>query len=206
MTAAPTWSPQQEAASEAASEVWRPIPYSTYEASSAGRIRNCKNGKIQSPKEGVDGYLFVGVRFLDKKHSEKVHKLVCLAFHGLKPTGAECIRHLDSDLMNNRPGNLRWGTNKENAADTILHGRQVSGFEHPNMKITEERALRIRLTYLKHMVGRKKAANGFILNICDENPDLTYKCVFKAATGCYDHLMLEHADQISATSLGGGNA
>lgn len=203
---APTWSPQQEAALKAVAEVWRPIPYTVYEASSLGRVRNCATGKIQKPQVGVDGYLFIGVRFLDKKHSEKIHKLVCLAFNGAKPIGAECIRHLDGDRMNNRPGNLRWGTNKENAADTILHGRQVSGFDHPNMQITKERALRLRLAYLKHMVGRKKAANGFILGLCEENPDLTYKCVFKATAGRYDHLMLEHAHQISAALLGRGDA
>jgi len=91
-----TWSPQQDAAIAAvtAEEVWRPIPYSTYEASTLGRIRNSKNGKVQAPQLGEDDYDFVGIRFLDRKHSEKVHRLVCLAFHGLKPVNAQCVRHL----------------------------------------------------------------------------------------------------------------
>ena len=170
-------------------EIWRPIPYSTYEASNFGRIRNCKTDKIQEPKLGDDGYLFVGIRFLDKKHSEKVHKLICLAFHGLKPTGAECVRHLDGDRFNNKPDNLRWGTNKENAADTILHGRQVAGFDHPNMRIRKSEAIDIRTAYLRHMDGRKKAANGFILGLANQYPHLGYKCVYKAASGEYDRLM-----------------
>ena len=170
-------------------EVWKQIPYSTYEASSLGRIRNCKSGKIQEPNVGADGYLFVGIRFLDKKHSKKVHQLVCLAFHGLKPTGAQCVRHLDGNRLNNRPENLRWGTNKENAADTIMHGRQVAGFDHPNMKITKEEAIEIRSAYLRHMDGRNKAANGFILELAKQYPHLGYKCVYKAATGRYDELM-----------------
>ena len=90
-------------------EEWRPIPYSTYEASSLGRIRNCKTQKVQEPQVGDDQYLFVGIRFLDQKHSKKVHQLVCMAFHGLKPMGAECVRHLDGDRNNNRPENLRSG-------------------------------------------------------------------------------------------------
>lgn len=185
-----SWSPQQDAAIQVEhDEEWRPIPYSTYEASSLGRIRNCKTQKIQEPQVGDDQYLFVGIRFLDQKHSKKVHQLVCMAFHGLKPTGAECVRHLDGDRNNNRPGNLRWGTNKENAADTILHGRQVSGFDHPSMQIKKPEVLEIRTAYLMHMVGRKKAANGFILELAAKYPHLTYKCVYKAASGEYDRLM-----------------
>lgn len=183
------WSLQRNDDSGLACETWRQIPYSTYEASSHGRIRNYKTGKIQEPNIGEDGYLFVGVRFLDKKYSEKVHKLVCLAFHGLKPTGAECVRHLDGERFNNIPENLRWGTNKENAADTILHGRQVAGFDHPNMRISKSEALEIRAAYLQHMEGRRKAANGFILRLSEQYPHLGYKCVYKAASGEYDRLM-----------------
>ena len=170
-------------------ETWKAIPYSTYEASNLGRIRNSKNGKIQKPQVGRDGYLFVGIRFLDQKQPRKVHRLVCLAFHGAKPSEAECVRHLDGNRMNNRPENLRWGTNKENAADTILHGRQVAGFDHPNVKITKEEAIQIRASYLQHMQGRKKAANGFILEMASRYPHLGYKCVYKAASGRYDDMM-----------------
>ena len=172
-----------------ADEVWRAIPYSTYEASSLGRIRNSSTGKLQEPQLGTDGYLFVGVRFLDQKHSKNVHRLVCLAFHGAKPAGAECVRHLDGDRSNNRPENLRWGTNKENAADTILHGRQVAGFEHPSVNISKAEAIEIRAAYLQHMLGRKKAANRFILGLQHRFQHLTYKCVYKAASGRYDRLM-----------------
>lgn len=179
-----SWSPQQEA-----TEVWRDIPYSGYEASTLGRIRNKKNGKIQSPQVGADGYLFVGIRFLDQKHSKKVHQLVCLAFNGVKPAGAQCVRHLDGDRMNNSPHNLRWGTNKENAADTILHGKQVSGFDHPNVHIKKPEALEIREAYLRGTAGRMKAPNGLIIELSQRHPHLGYKCVYKAATGVYDRMM-----------------
>lgn len=183
-------------------EIWRSIPYSAYEASSLGRIRNLKTGKVQAPQVGRDGYLFVGVRFLDRKISVKVHKLVCLAFHGVKPAGAECVRHLDGNRTNNTPGNLRWGTNKENAQDTILHGKQVSGFDHPNMKVTKQEALEIRSVYLKHMERRGKAANGLILRLVDRFPHLGYKTVYKAARGEYDRLM---PGDVAALSQGGAS-
>lgn len=170
-------------------EIWRPVPYSLYEASTLGRIRNLKTGKIQMPQTGVDGYLFVGIRLLDDRRPVKVHKLVALAFHGVKPVGAECVRHLDGDRLNNNPANLRWGTFKENSADTILHGRQVSGFDHPNMKIKPDEARSIRAAYREHMARRAKAQNGFILHLVKAYPHLTYKTVYKAARGSYDHLL-----------------
>lgn len=190
-----SWSPQQDAAT---AEAWRPIPYSLYEASNFGRIRNGHTGKIQKPHLGADGYLFVGVRFLDKKHSKKVHFLVCLAFNGVKPLGHECVRHLDGNRLNNTPSNLRWGTNKENSADTILHGRQVAGFDHPNVRITKTEAVEIRREYILHMRGRRKAARGFILELESRYPHLGYRCVYKAASGQYDQLILKEIEDLPA--------
>lgn len=44
----------------------------------------------------------------------KVHRLVCEAFHGLAPFYRAVVIHLDENALNNRPENLRWGTQKEN--------------------------------------------------------------------------------------------
>lgn len=44
----------------------------------------------------------------------KVHRLVCEAFHGPAPSKRSVVIHLDEDATNNRPENLRWGTQKEN--------------------------------------------------------------------------------------------
>ena len=38
----------------------------------------------------------------------KIHRLVCEAFHGIAPFDRAVV------LLNNRPENLRWGTQKEN--------------------------------------------------------------------------------------------
>ncbi len=45
---------------------------------------------------------------------KKVHRLVCLAFHGPKPFPEAVVIHIDEDAHNNRADNLRWGTQKEN--------------------------------------------------------------------------------------------
>lgn len=44
----------------------------------------------------------------------KVHRLVCEAFHGGPPDPTSIVIHLDEDATNNRPENLKWGTQKEN--------------------------------------------------------------------------------------------
>jgi len=47
------------------------------------------------------------------KKTLKVARLVCEAFNGPPDDGQMCL-HEDEDSRNNRPDNLRWGTNKEN--------------------------------------------------------------------------------------------
>lgn len=44
----------------------------------------------------------------------KVHRLVCEAFHGPAPEGKNIVLHLNEQATDNRPCNLRWGTQKEN--------------------------------------------------------------------------------------------
>lgn len=44
----------------------------------------------------------------------KAHQLVCEAFHGPKPSPEAVVIHLDENALNNRPENLKWGTQKEN--------------------------------------------------------------------------------------------
>lgn len=52
-----------------------------------------------------------------KGHSHKVHHLVCEAFNGPRVCdgGSRVVcMHLDENSANNRPDNLKWGTQKEN--------------------------------------------------------------------------------------------
>ena len=50
----------------------------------------------------------------NRQSPRKVHQLVCEAFHGPKPFPGAVVLHLDENALNNRPENLRWGTQKEN--------------------------------------------------------------------------------------------
>jgi hypothetical protein len=49
-----------------------------------------------------------------RQQPRKVHQLVCEAFHGAKPFDLAVVIHIDENALNNRPENLRWGTQKEN--------------------------------------------------------------------------------------------
>ena len=51
---------------------------------------------------------------LCKGKNYKVHRLVCEAFHGPQPKGKPIVLHLNEDATDNRPENLRWGTQKQN--------------------------------------------------------------------------------------------
>ena len=48
------------------------------------------------------------------KRTFKIARLVCEAFHGPPPFPRAVTIHLDEDPTNNRPDNLKWGTQKEN--------------------------------------------------------------------------------------------
>lgn len=44
----------------------------------------------------------------------KIHRAVCEAFHGPAPFPGAVVIHLDENALNNRPENLKWGTQREN--------------------------------------------------------------------------------------------
>lgn len=75
-------------------------------------------------KPNSHGYLRVKVKSNGRMKSTMVHKLVCLAFHGPKPTPYHQVRHLNGVKTDNRATNLAWGTASENAMDRKLHGTE----------------------------------------------------------------------------------
>lgn len=112
-------------------EIWKPVPSKPgIEASSWGRIkvlpqtRPMPNGGIRTyetkPTYGIDTkaskqarHLYKGY-FSRKYGNLKIHRLVCEAFHGPAPFDKAVVIHLDEDGLNNKPANLKWGSQKEN--------------------------------------------------------------------------------------------
>lgn len=66
----------------------------------------------------------------------KVHQLVCRTFNGPPPFPEAVVMHIDEDFQNNRPGNLLWGTQKENlnAPKFLRYCRGRVGTDNPFVK------------------------------------------------------------------------
>lgn len=135
-------------------EIWKPIPgYSYYEVSSLGMVRSYRRfgpslKRRESPKvlklhKEKRGYLYCGLVDDAEQHkSEKVHKLVALAFLGPRPEGLE-ICHNDGNKTNNVPANLRYDTHLANMRDAI----QVGAL--PSQALMPSGAKQIRELYTK---------------------------------------------------------
>ena len=66
----------------------------------------------------------------------KIHRLVCEAFNGPSPKDKPIVLHLNEDALDNRPDNLRWGTQKENLnmPKFIEYCRSRTGENSPRVK------------------------------------------------------------------------
>jgi hypothetical protein len=120
-----------------------------YLAGSDGHIYsmavNRKQFKRMAEGRDKDGYCTTQLRHPDgtgKSKKYRVHRLVAVAFHGV--SGLPEVRHLNGDKEDNRPSNLRWGTQLDNAHDRDRHGRTVRGDLSPNAKLRAPDVLYIR--------------------------------------------------------------
>lgn len=94
-------------------EVWKRYD-DKYGASSTGRIRIAKSGRIISQSKRPNGYLSASIH--DKTTS--VHKIIAVAFLGHKPNGhKEVVDHIDKDVSNNSIENLRIITQRQNCSN-----------------------------------------------------------------------------------------
>lgn len=88
------------------------------------------------PRRKKPGYLRVDLYRDGKRKSMLVHRLVLLAFDGECPPGMEAC-HNNGIRVDNRRGNLRWDTPKNNAEDRRRHGTHAVGEQSVNAKLTE---------------------------------------------------------------------
>ena len=58
------------------------------------------------------GYILIG--------QERVHRIVCTAYHGEPVGDKNVVDHIDTNRCNNRPDNLRWVTRMENILDNPI--------------------------------------------------------------------------------------
>lgn len=136
-----------------AEEVWLPVPSKPeIMASNLGRVL-LPERETQMPRGGMRKYIpkptygHVARSSKTARHTYKgiynkffgnlkVHRLVCEAFHGPPPEGKVYVLHLDEDAHNNKPENLRWGTQKENLnmPGFIAYCKSRTGENNPFIK------------------------------------------------------------------------
>lgn len=134
-------------------EIWRPVPSKPgVMASDLGRVllppsyapMHHGGYRLYEPvptagferratKKAQHAYLGIWSR---KFGNMKVHRLVCEAFHGPPPFVGAVVIHLDENALNNRPENLKWGTQKENLNMPKIkaYHRSRTGENHPFKK------------------------------------------------------------------------
>jgi hypothetical protein len=134
---------------------WKDIPdWPNYQASSEGQIRNKATGHpIRQRVRKCDGYAVVDfyvpcIPGAEKPRRNKrtigVHILVCMAFHGPRPSRDHQAAHgSNRNRIDNRKDNLRWATRLENAADKILHGTVTHGELNGCAKLSHQQVLAI---------------------------------------------------------------
>lgn len=112
-------------------EIWKPVPSKPgIMASSEGRVLlpagyaplpnggyrlytpSPTNGVVYKAKKAAQ-HVYLGVKSR-RFGAMKVHRLVCEAFHGERPFPKAVVIHIDENGLNNKPSNLKWGTQKEN--------------------------------------------------------------------------------------------
>lgn len=144
-------------------------PNDDYMAGSDGQIYSRTKYKGFGRKELVDwyplkgyvsakGYQTISMSHENKKVTKSVHRLVCMAFHGLPPVATMEVRHLDGNPANNRPENLCWGTGQENWQDKRLHGKATVGERHHAAKFTDEERVHIRWAIEHGLCSQRQAA------------------------------------------------
>lgn len=150
----------------------RPIPVSPndcYMAGSDGNIYSCTRyagfGRKErcdwyalTPARGKRNYASVSLCHENKRVTKNIHRLVCMAFHGMPPSPQHQVRHLDGNPANNAPGNLAWGTQSENWQDRKAHGHGIDGERHHCSKLTDIERSHIRWVVARGMCSRRHVA------------------------------------------------
>lgn len=144
-------------------------PNEDYMAGSDGQIYSRTRYKGFGRKEYVDwyplkghenhkGYRSISLCHNNQKVSKAIHRLVCMAFHGMPPLPSSQTRHLDGNPLNCLPENLVWGTQEENWMDRRSHGHGIEGGKHPMAKLTDFEMRALKWAVTRGLVSQHRAA------------------------------------------------
>ena len=131
-------------------EIWHKceVPYTRYEVSNLGRVRNARTGRVLRLRPGNKGYLIVDLYYKGQRKSCKVHNLVATAFVEGWREGLQ-VNHKNGVKTDNRAENLEWVTASEN----VRHSRDVLLCEVKPVALLDERG------HLQYVFNSSQACN-----------------------------------------------
>ena len=105
-------------------EIWHKceVPFTRYEVSNLGRVRNARTGLVLRPRKSAHGYRKVSLFYKGQSKECYIHYLVATAFVEGWREGLE-VNHKNGVKTDNRAENLEWVTRSENhqhAHDVLL--------------------------------------------------------------------------------------
>jgi hypothetical protein len=95
--------------------------FNSYEASSEGRIRNSKTGRIMKTSINKRGYEQVCLRKDKQQHVVRVHRIIADAFYDGGHADLD-VNHKDGNKLNNRSDNLEFCTRQANIRHAFDNG------------------------------------------------------------------------------------
>ena len=107
-------------------EIWKKYPdapFTFYEFSNLGRVKNSRTGKILKPGLDSQGYQYCILNCNGKKKPLKVHRGVLRAFNDIPNHKEMVIDHINNIHTDNKLENLQWLKRKENIDKAIKEGR-----------------------------------------------------------------------------------
>ncbi len=136
-------------------EIWLPVVgfESHYLISNYGRIKSV-SGRMRKNGDSKRGYQNIDFWVHNKRHSNRVHRLVANAFVP-NPQDKPYVNHIDNNPRNNYYKNLEWVTQSENLIHAVSIGAVKHGEKSPYAILTEKEVLEIARSAENHIVLSK---------------------------------------------------